>query len=123
LLRRHGRIVHLKNGDSLFLAARRPQEAIMFKRLAAGQRISPSETAATSMAPAPAPMTTSDSISADLASLETKGKLNHTASPPRPFRGFRSVLEEDIIETDRVAGPTKKWNARSSRQAGVCNFA
>jgi len=30
----------------------------MFKRLAAGQRISPSETAATSMAPAPAPMTT-----------------------------------------------------------------
>src|SRR5208283_272039 len=41
---------------------------------------------------------------------------NHTASPRRPFRGFRSVLEEDIIVTNRVAGPAKKNEMRS--QAG-----
>ena len=39
----------------------------MFKRRAAGQF--PPEPAAPSMAPAPAPMTTSDSISADLVYL------------------------------------------------------
>ena len=38
----------------------------MFKHRATGQRIFPSEPAAPSMARAPAPMTTSDSISADL---------------------------------------------------------
>ena len=41
----------------------------MFKRHAAGQRIFPSEPAAPSMAPAPAPMTTSDSIPAELGYL------------------------------------------------------
>jgi hypothetical protein len=40
--------------------------AIMFKRRAIGQRIFPSDPAAPSVAPAPAAMTTSDSISADL---------------------------------------------------------
>jgi hypothetical protein len=85
LLRRHRWIVHPKNGDSLFLAARRPQEAIMFKRRAAGQRIFPSEMA---MAPAPAPMTTSDSIPADLGYLhhagdeEREGYANGEQPPP-----------------------------------------
>ena len=50
----------------------------MFKRHAAGhQRIFPSEPAAPSMAPAPAPMTTSDSISADL------GYLHHVSDEER----------------------------------------
>ncbi len=56
----------------------------MFKRLAAGQRIFLSEMAAHSMAPAPAPMTTSDSISADLHHVgdeEPKGHSNGEQPP------------------------------------------
>ena len=60
----------------------------MFKRCAIGQRIFPSDPAAPSMAPAPAPMTTSDSISADLAYLHhvvgegRKGYANGEQVPP-----------------------------------------
>ncbi len=59
----------------------------MFKRHAAGQRIFPSEMAATSFAPAPAPMTTSE-ISADLDYLhhagdeEREGYANGEQPPP-----------------------------------------
>jgi hypothetical protein len=45
----------------------------MFKRRATGQGNLPPEPGAPSMAPAPAPMTTSDSISADLAYLHHIG--------------------------------------------------
>jgi len=45
----------------------------MFKRRAAGQRIFPLEMAAPSIAPAPAAMTTLDSISADLGYLHRVG--------------------------------------------------
>jgi hypothetical protein len=62
-----GRIVHLKNGDPLFLAARKERK--MFKRRAAERRIFPSEPAAPSIASAPAPMTPSDSTSANLVYL------------------------------------------------------
>jgi hypothetical protein len=54
LRRRHGQIVYPKNGDPLFLADAVAKGAIMFKRLAAGQRIFPSEPAATSL-PRPVP--------------------------------------------------------------------
>jgi hypothetical protein len=51
------------------LTPTRSPGAIMFKRRATGQQILQSEPAAPSMAPAPAPITTSDSNSADLAFL------------------------------------------------------
>jgi len=60
----------------------------MFKRRAAGQRIFPSEPAAPSMAPAPTPMTTSDSVFADLDCLhyvrdeEREGYVNGEQPPP-----------------------------------------
>jgi hypothetical protein len=65
------------------------QGSIMFKRRAVGQRIFLSEMAAHSMAPAPAPMTTSDSISADLHHVggeERKGYANGEQPP-----GFSAV--------------------------------
>ena len=72
----------------------------MFKRRAAGQRIFPSEMAAHSMARAPAPMTTADSTSTDLAYLhhvsdeEREGYANGQQPPsihyPVPL-GFSAV--------------------------------
>jgi hypothetical protein len=72
----------------------------MFKRRATGQRIFPSDPAAPSMAPAPAPMTTSDSILADLAYLHRAGdeEREDYANGEQPLRvrfcappGFRPV--------------------------------
>ena len=71
----------------------------MFKRQAADERIIPSEMGALSMAPALAPLTTSDSISADLDYLhhvrdeERKGYANGEQLPPiRPGPpGFSAV--------------------------------
>jgi hypothetical protein len=82
---RHGRIVQPKAIPSSLSCG--SQGSIMFKRLAAGQRISPSEMAAHSMAPAPAPMTTSDSISADLHHVGDEERHANGEQPP----GFSAV--------------------------------
>ena len=72
----------------------------MFKRRTAGQRIFPPEMAAHSMAPAPPPITTSDSISADLAYLhhvsdeEREGYANGQQPPSIHYPvlpGFNAV--------------------------------
>ena len=97
----------------------------MFKCRAAGQRITPSEPAAPSMAPAPAPTTTSDSISADLGYLhhvgdeEREGYANGEQPPriqyPRPARIWRDGLYVPAIDCggkpDNLAG----FNARENR--------
>jgi hypothetical protein len=60
----------------------------MFKHRAAGQRMFPSEPASLSMAPGPAPMTNSDSKSANLDYLhhvlgdEREGYVNGERRPP-----------------------------------------
>jgi len=66
----------------------------MFKCRAAGQRIFPSEMTAHSMAPAPAPMTNSGSISVDLGYLhhvideEREGYANGEQAPPFRAMGY-----------------------------------
>ena len=50
--------------------------------------------------------------------MRPKESCNHTSSPRRPFRGFRLVLEEDIIVTNRVAGPAKKMKCAVKQVAG-----
>ena len=69
----------------------------MFKRRAAGQRIFPSEPAAPSMAPAPAPMTTSAAdldylhcMSDDEREAYDKGRQPPPVQPPGP-PGFSAV--------------------------------
>src|SRR6202040_2182344 len=58
------------NDEPSFMPGAAAPGTIMFKRRAAGHhRIFPSQPAAPPMAPAPAPMTTSDSIPADLGYL------------------------------------------------------
>jgi hypothetical protein len=65
----------------------------MFKRRAAGQRIFPSEMVARSMAPSPSPISTSDSILADLDYLhhagdeEREGYANGQQPPPIQYPG------------------------------------
>jgi hypothetical protein len=88
LSHRHDRIVLPKMAIP-FPLPRDSQGSIMFKRLAAGQRIFSSEPAAPSIASAPSPMTTSDSISADLHHVgdeERKGYANGEQPP-----GFSAV--------------------------------
>jgi hypothetical protein len=86
-----------------FSSPRDSQGSIMFKRRAAGQRIFPSEMTAHSMAPAPAPMTTSDSISADLHHVgdeERKGYVNGEQPP-----GFRAGLYVPAIKLAAINPP------------------
>ena len=64
----------------------------MFKCCGAGQRIFPSEPAAPSMAPAPAPMTTSDSIPAD---------LGYSISRPAVLRQVRLSVSSAIHHGSR----------------------
>ena len=68
----------------------------MFKRRAADQRIFPSEPAAHSMAPAPAPMTTSDSTLADLA------YLHHVSDEER--EGYASGQQPPLIHYPVLPG-------------------
>jgi hypothetical protein len=71
----------------------------MFKRRAIGPRILTSEPAAPSMAPAPAPMTTSDSISADLA------YLHHVGDEVREDSRTESNCHRSYIPTSWVSAP------------------
>ena len=72
----------------------------MFKRRAAGQRIFPSEPAALSMAPAPAPMTTS---AADLDYLhcmsddEREGYVNGEQPPPIQYPSPPSFAKSGFL--------------------------
>ena len=72
----------------------------MFKRCGAGQRIFPSEPAAPSMAPAPAPMTTSDSIPAD---------LGYSISRPAVPRQVRLSVSSAIRHGSRRWIKLKAW--------------
>jgi hypothetical protein len=73
------------------------QGEIMFKRGATGQRILPSEPGAPSMTRAPAPMTNSGSISADLGYLhhvgdeEREDYVNGEQPPPIQYPGLQGL--------------------------------
>jgi hypothetical protein len=84
---------------SLLSCQARSQGAIMFNHRAAGQRIFPSELSARSMTRAPAPTTTSDSNSADLAFL------HHMSDDERKGNAGEKPLRIQI------SGPTG-FNAR-----------
>ena len=84
----------------------------MFKCRAAGQRIASSETTAPSMAPAPAPMTTSAAdldylhcMSDDEREAYNEGPPTATSSASRPARIWRDGLYVPAIELAAVNPP------------------